>query len=108
MPPLQSLLSSFSSFSFSPFLRANRDIPAAGVISTFSFEGREALWDHFHRIRMPSSLLNIKDLYTEDAFILVDGPKRVLALPTRGVKQRYPLSALLFSLCMILNPLRRV
>ncbi len=59
---------------------------------------REALWDHLHRICMPSSLLNIiKDLYAEDAYILVDGPKRVPAMPTRGVKQGSPLSPLLFS-----------
>jgi len=42
---------------------------------------------------MPSSLLSIiKDLYAEDAYILVDGPKRVRAMPTRGVKQGCPLS----------------
>ncbi len=60
---------------------------------------REAFWDHLHRIRMPSSLLNIvKDPFADDAYILVDGPMRVRALPTRGVKQGCLPSPLLFSL----------
>jgi len=39
---------------------------------TYDTITREALWEHLHCIRMPSSLLNnIKDLFAEDAYILM-------------------------------------
>eukprot|EP00983_Pelagomonas_calceolata_P010633 344019-Pelagomonas_calceolata.AAC.1 len=48
---------------------------------------------------MPSQLVYIiKDLYQDDKYILNDGEKRVSVQPTHGVKQRCPLSPLLFSI----------
>ena len=57
------------------------------------------LWLHLQQISMPTTLLNVvRDMYDNDSYILVDGPKSASVHPNRGVKQGCPLSPLLFSL----------
>eukprot|EP00983_Pelagomonas_calceolata_P037087 1136180-Pelagomonas_calceolata.AAC.1 len=60
---------------------------------------RVRLWDHLQKCQMPSQLISIiKDLYQDEENILIKGDKRASVQPTRGVKQRCPLSPLLFSI----------
>jgi len=60
---------------------------------------RCALWEHLQCNCMPTCFLNIiQNLYDADEYVLVDGTKQARVRPTRGVKQGYPLSPLLFSL----------
>ncbi len=48
---------------------------------------------------MPTCLLKIiQNLYDADEYVLMDGTKQARVRPTRGVKQGFPLSPLLFSL----------
>jgi hypothetical protein len=62
---------------------------------------RDRMWEHFrNKLGMPEPLVEaVKALYTDDAYVLVDGSKRTPAIhPQKGVKQGCPLSPLLFSL----------
>ncbi len=62
---------------------------------------RKALSSRFHRICMPVSLLSaLQSLYAGDQYLLQDGHKAARVELTMGLKQVYPLSPLLFSLCI--------
>jgi len=74
---------------FIDFKQANDSIP------------RCALWEHLQRNCMPTCLLKIiQNLNDAGEYVLVDRTKQARVRPSCGVKQRCPLSPLLFFLCI--------
>jgi len=60
---------------------------------------RNKLWGHLRSCQMPDHILSIlEDLYHADEYTLLDGDKATSVQPSFSVKQRCPLSPLLFAI----------
>jgi hypothetical protein len=69
--------------------------------AAYNHVDREALWHHLqHGIGVPPQLLTvIQNMYSGDAYRLVDGFTSTLSIcHSKGVKQGYPLSPIFFAL----------